>query len=300
MNFTHLEYAVAVAKHGSINRASQELFVPQPYLSNTIKKLEEELGFPIFKRTKSGVSTTALGQKFISSACRILLELHKINELSSSTKEEPLKVASYYSTFIMNVFLEFIQNLKDKSSDCINEMGVREIFQSILSGESSLGIFFYAPVKRNVYFQMGEEYHCCCTDLFPLFHLYVLALKNHPLTSRSRITLQDILKYNYVTFNDTASLKYLQLLGLQTTRQVLQVSDRGSFLDAIRTGDYISLTSALEMPTRHDFALIPIDDDRFYINSCYVTSKNYQLTDKEHEFIQYLRKKYSECMQNLS
>lgn len=47
MNFTHLEYAVEVAKQGSISRAAQELFVPQPYLSNTIKKLEEELGFPI-------------------------------------------------------------------------------------------------------------------------------------------------------------------------------------------------------------------------------------------------------------
>ena len=78
MNFTHLEYAVTVAKHGSISRAAQELFVSQPYLSSMIKKLEEELGFPIFHRSRNGISLTATGQAFISSACRILLELHKL------------------------------------------------------------------------------------------------------------------------------------------------------------------------------------------------------------------------------
>lgn len=227
------------------------------------------------------------------------MELHKINELSPSSENVPLRVASYYSTFIMKMFLEFIQDSKDKTSDCLNEMGVREIFQSILAGENSLGIFFYAPVKRNVYLEMGEEYHCCCKDLFPPFHLYVLALKTHPLAARSAVSLQEILNYNYVTFNDTASLKYLKLLGLQTTKQILQVSDRGSFVDAIRTGDYISLASIHEMPAGRDFVLIPIEDAGFYLNSCYVTAKNYQLSSKEHEFIQYLRKKFSEQMREV-
>ena len=81
MNFNHLEYAVAVAKSGSISKAAQRLFLSQPYLSGMIKGLEEELGYRIFERNKAGVELTELGEEFIKSAKLILLELQKIREL---------------------------------------------------------------------------------------------------------------------------------------------------------------------------------------------------------------------------
>ena len=293
MNFTHLEYAVTVAKHGSISRAAQALFISQPYLSSTIKKLEEELGFTIFNRTQKGITLTETGQAFISSACRILLELHKINELSSAHSGIPLKVASYYSTFVTKMFLNFIQNSLHLDSDGLNEMGVRNIFQSILSGENSLGIFFYSPSKRNNYLKMAEEYHCICQDLFPPFPLYVLAASQHPLASFSAVTRKEINDFNYVCYNDSSSLKYLVILGLKNNKRILQVSDRGSLLDAIATGNYISITSILETPSGHEFVLRPFSEPGFYLNSCYVKAKNSDLNPREHEFICYLRKEFS-------
>lgn len=294
MNFTHLEYAVTVAKHGSISRAAQELFVSQPYLSSMIKKLEEELSFSIFNRTRNGITVTTTGQTFISSACRILLELHKINELSSTHSDTPLKIASYYSTFVTKTFLNFIQRSDTQTSDSLSEMGVRNIFQSILSGENSLGIFFYAPSKRNAYIQLADEYHCICQDLFPPFHLYILTVNSHPLASLPSVSIRDIMQYNYVCYNDTSSLKYLNILGLEKKKHILQVSDRGSMLDAVHTGNYISVTSILEKPSSCDFQLIPISDPGFYMNSCYVKARISPLTSREHEFICYLRKQFSE------
>ena len=195
------------------------------------------------------------------------------------------------------MFLNFIRDSKEKSSDSLSEMGIRDIFQSILSHESSLGIFFYAPSKRNAYLQMAEEYHCNCSDLFPPFHMYVFASATHPLAMHPSVSVKEISKYNYVCYNDSSSLKYLNILGLETNPHILQVSDRGSFVDAIRTGDYISLTSIVEIPSSRDFIMIPISDTGFYINSCYVTAKNYQLTAKEHEFILYLRQQFTKYLQ---
>ena len=43
MNIQYLKYAVEIAKRGSINKASEELFVAQPNLSRAIKELEKEL-----------------------------------------------------------------------------------------------------------------------------------------------------------------------------------------------------------------------------------------------------------------
>ena len=294
MNFTHLEYAVAVFEHGSISRAAQDLFVSQPYLSNTIKKLEDEIGFQIFHRTRTGITVTEAGQAFISSARKILLEVRKINELSASQEKSPLRVASYYSAFVARSFFHFIRESDQFLSDNLSEMGIREMFQSILSGEHSLGIFFYAPSKRNAYIQMAEEYHCVCRDLFPPIQMYAFTNSTHPLANMPSVTLSDIAKYNYVCYNDNYSLKYLNFLGLEKSPNILQVSDRGSFLDAICTGDYLSINGPVELSGNNNFISIPIADAGLYLNSCYVTSKDYALNPREQDFITYLRQQYAE------
>lgn len=63
-----IKYFLAVAKHGNIKRASDELFLSQPSLTSAIKKLEAELGAPLFNRLSKGVELTAYGVKFRSFA----------------------------------------------------------------------------------------------------------------------------------------------------------------------------------------------------------------------------------------
>lgn len=107
MNFNHLEYALAVAKYGSISKASQNLFMSQPYLSSMIKNLEAEVGYQIFDRTSSGIVLTKEGEQFMKSARIILLELKKMKELNTGGEEKQLNISCYYATFIMEMFLKF-------------------------------------------------------------------------------------------------------------------------------------------------------------------------------------------------
>ena len=50
MDFRSLGYFETVARLGSFTRAAAELHVAQPALSVAIKKLEGELGVPVFAR----------------------------------------------------------------------------------------------------------------------------------------------------------------------------------------------------------------------------------------------------------
>ena len=43
MNIFHMKYAIEVAKHGSINKASEVLGMAQPNISRAIKELESDL-----------------------------------------------------------------------------------------------------------------------------------------------------------------------------------------------------------------------------------------------------------------
>lgn len=54
----------SVARNESISKASEELFISQPAVSQSIKKLEQMVGGELFNRTKSGVQLTSEGRVF--------------------------------------------------------------------------------------------------------------------------------------------------------------------------------------------------------------------------------------------
>lgn len=61
-NFSYYEIFYTVARHGSISKAADELFISQPAISKSIKKLEQNLSVPLFIRTPRGVELTEDGK----------------------------------------------------------------------------------------------------------------------------------------------------------------------------------------------------------------------------------------------
>lgn len=49
-----IEYVIAIAEEKSLSKAAERLYLSQPALSQRLKKLEDELGTPLFVRGKDG------------------------------------------------------------------------------------------------------------------------------------------------------------------------------------------------------------------------------------------------------
>src|SRR4051794_19471343 len=75
MEVHQLEYLVAVAEEGGFTKAAERLLVAQPSLSQQIKKLEREVGQPLFDRLPRGVALTEAGQRLLEHARRVLHEI---------------------------------------------------------------------------------------------------------------------------------------------------------------------------------------------------------------------------------
>lgn len=65
MRIEQLEYITAVARVGSFRRAAEELHLSQPALSETVRKLESELGVEILDRGRSGVTISDRGRELL-------------------------------------------------------------------------------------------------------------------------------------------------------------------------------------------------------------------------------------------
>jgi LysR family hydrogen peroxide-inducible transcriptional activator len=78
---THqLRYFLAVAQTGRFTSAAKACNVSQPSLSIQIAKLEDELGGPLFERTRKGGRLTARGETFLPRAKMILEQMESARE----------------------------------------------------------------------------------------------------------------------------------------------------------------------------------------------------------------------------
>src|SRR5262245_10111909 len=75
MELHHLRYFEAVARHGHVTRAAEELHIAQPSLSKQIQVLEAELGVVLFDRVGRRVELTDAGQLLLPYARRALREV---------------------------------------------------------------------------------------------------------------------------------------------------------------------------------------------------------------------------------
>ena len=77
--FNANEYVYEVYKERSFSKAAKNLFISQPSLSGTIKRVEEEIGYEIFDRSTKPIGVTDIGEKYIKTIEKILkLERHFI------------------------------------------------------------------------------------------------------------------------------------------------------------------------------------------------------------------------------
>jgi len=85
------EYFLTVAREGSISKAAEKLYLSQPYLSQCISRLEQELGMKLFDRSHSPLTLTEAGrlyQSYLESVGNLTGKLEsQLKELKTDSRQ---------------------------------------------------------------------------------------------------------------------------------------------------------------------------------------------------------------------
>ncbi len=104
--FNNKEYVLAVHKFKSFSKAAKELYISQPSLSASVKRIEAAIGAPLFDRSTNPLSLTEIGEKYIKCATDIAnIEENFESFVSNTTKmlkgEIKIGGSSMFSSFVL-------------------------------------------------------------------------------------------------------------------------------------------------------------------------------------------------------
>jgi DNA-binding transcriptional LysR family regulator len=106
VDFELYKYFSAVAKNKNMTKASEDLHISQPALSQSIKKLEDQIGCTLFIRNNKGMELTKEGQTlydYVESAISLLKNAE--NELTSFKDLDKGEIRIGASTTITRTYL---------------------------------------------------------------------------------------------------------------------------------------------------------------------------------------------------
>jgi DNA-binding transcriptional LysR family regulator len=89
VDFRQIRYALSVAKERSFTNAAIRLNISQSAVSEQVKLLEDEIGFPLFRRTPRGIEVTERGRTFLYEAERVVGDVMSLADTARRLRGAP-------------------------------------------------------------------------------------------------------------------------------------------------------------------------------------------------------------------
>jgi DNA-binding transcriptional LysR family regulator len=185
IDLTRLKYFLAVAEELHFKRAADRLHITPPPLSKQIKLLERELGGALFERDYHQVRLTALGEKLIEPARRILDQVAEFKATADSINQQvgPLRVSAtaYAPSDFLDAFENAISQLTFVSTTFTIPGSAAEVAAELVAGRLDLGLIHLPPTDSRIDFRVIGQYQTG-----------IAVRGDDPLAARDLVRIEDL------------------------------------------------------------------------------------------------------------
>ena len=294
MTLQQLKYAVTVAECGTISAAAEKLFISQPSLTTAIRELEAEMGVTIFSRTNRGVIVSREGEEFLGYARQILSQAQLMQERFGGREqgEKRFAVSSQHFNFTVLAFSRLVQNFRGpRYSFHFRETTTYEVLEDVSQLRSEVGILALNEDSerflRRMFGKLGLEF----TELKRVqAELFVSA--EHPLAGRRSVTVEDVLPYPCITFeqgehNGQFFFEGLSAVAAQSPKTIC-VRERATEYQLLRALNGFSPDVGVSAMYREEFVSLPLEPKQFHTIG-YILRRDMTPSPMTLEYIQALR-----------
>lgn len=237
MRLEQLKYLIEVANCKSINKAAQNLYITQPALSIAINALEEELQYPLLKRTKKGVMLTEDGARVVQEAQRILdtiqgWYLTKSDETYIMEGIVHILAIPSICIALSNTLILTLQKKYPKLSVFLHEKTPQYMLSSLENSAVNVGLTSCFQYKEEKFLQRAEESQWNVEKLAEDERCIMISSKN-PLSKQEMLTAEELrgltLAY-YSDLTDNISESYKKYFKKE---QYFRLSSRESIMQLV-------------------------------------------------------------------
>lgn len=268
MTIQQIRYVVTVAECRSMNKAAEKLFMSQPSLSGAVRELEDELNMEIFIRNNRGVTVTDRGNEFLAYARQLLEQYEFIQErfVEKETGKKKFSVSMQHYSFAVKAFVEIVKEFDTGEYEfAVYETKTYEVMENVKNYISELGVLFRNHFNErilNKYFQDNN------LEFVPLFdcHIYVYLWNGHPLADRDIITMEELLDYPCLAFEQGKNNSLYLAEEMFTDfpyKRTIKANDRATMLNLMVGLNGFTLCSGIisEELNGDDYRAVPLDTD---------------------------------------
>lgn len=202
MELRQLEYFLATVRAGTISEAARTLYLTQPSLSAQIRKLERELGGPLFVRLGRTLSLTPAGIALIPYAEDVLRRVEQSKQevrrtIALHTGRLILGAIPSFDAAVLPRVLREFGTLHPEIEVSIREADVASAFEGmILQGDLDLAIQLLPCRHKDL------ESALLVREPIVLF-----VPPDHPLAERTSVAIEDLEHEPFVTLREGHGLR---------------------------------------------------------------------------------------------
>lgn len=227
MHAAVLRYFVAVARAGSIRKASEELHVASSAVSRQIQKIEDELGTPLFERLPNGLRLTRAGEIALRHARDTLHQFDIMRGELGDLKGK--KTGRVHVACLDSLSVQFLpervmtfHRLHPAIDLRIRNDNYSQIFGFVADGDVDVGITFDLARPEDIRRVAGVP-----------MPLMAMVARGHPLAKQKSVTLQECAQFNLLLQLDNevmSSMISIELAALDRTGRTLVATNNQMML----------------------------------------------------------------------
>jgi DNA-binding transcriptional LysR family regulator len=194
MDLFQIETFLAVAREGSFSRAAKKLFRTQPAVSQTVRKLEEELGESLFDRSsREGILTDAgrvlhgYAEKLLNMRVETLTALRELRQMH---RGHLMIAANEFTCLYLLPVLDDFRSLYPMVKVTVQRVLAGRIPDELLNHSTELGVVSFHP----------EDPSLRCVVVYADELAFVLPPK-HPLAHAREISIRQLASENFIAHN---------------------------------------------------------------------------------------------------